>query len=521
MEAALRASEERFRQVEEHAPIGLALIDLHGRFLRVNPALCRLTGYDEEALLATGIQALTHPDDLAENLAHIEKTIEGVVESYEIEKRYLHRDGHAVWVLVHRSIVRGADGRSGYLIAQIADISSRKVAEKAIEDAQISTLAAAEAKSRFLATMSHEIRTPMNGIIGMTELLSLSDLSREQNEFVQVVYDSGRSLLRVLDDILDYSKIEAGKLELEHLDFDLPSQVRSVVALLKPQYELKGVSLTTRVEDDVAVSLIGDPGRVRQILINLVGNALKFTPAGGSVDIAVSAEPGEDGGRAVCFRVVDTGVGIAPEVRHRLFQPFSQADGSTTRKYGGTGLGLSICKQLVDLMGGRIGATSAVPTGSSFWFTIPFLRGSTAGRVLDAPSREMGERRAAVKPRSERVLLAEDNEVNTLLALKQFKQLGFEVTIAANGQEAVDACERGSFDLVFMDCHMPVVDGFEATKSIRSMPADLARRLPIVALTANASADDRAACFAAGMDDYVAKPVSLGALQTVLARWLP
>jgi PAS domain S-box-containing protein len=520
VEAALRASEERYRQVEEHAPIGLALIGFDGSFLRVNPALCRLTGYSEAELLATTFEKLTHPDDTVVDVSHIGRAFEATAK-YEVEKRYLHKDGRTVWVHFNASIVHRDDGRAGYFIGQIQDITARKVAEQAIDEAQRSVLAAAEAKSRFLATMSHEIRTPMNGIIGMTELLALSHLSPEQNELVAVARDSGQSLLRVLDDILDYSKIEAGKLELEFLDFDVQSQVRSVVALFAPQYAASDVTLTVHVEANVPIAVKGDPGRVRQILMNLVGNALKFTPAGGSVRVVVSTGASSGGERPVRFAIIDSGVGIAPDLLHRLFRPFSQADDSTTRKYGGTGLGLSICKQLVELMGGTIGVTSSLGSGSTFWFAIPFLSSSRRQPVLDAPAREMGERRADVKPRCERLLLAEDNEVNTLLAIKQFKRFGLEATVVSNGRAAVDACANEPFDIIFMDCNMPVMDGFEATKAIRQSATDGGRHIPIVAMTANASTTDRDACIAAGMDDFVTKPVSLPDLRMLLERWLP
>ena len=519
-EAALRASDERYRQIEQHTPIGLAIVALDGTLMRVNPALCDLLGYGNDDLLALAFNALTHPDDIAGDRMNIGSLIDGTLQMYETEKRYVHRDAHAVWAQLNASIVRDESGAPEYIIAQIQEIGARKAAEQAIETAQQLALAATDAKSRFLATMSHEIRTPMNGIIGMTELLSLSSLNDEQTEYVKIVRESGRSLLRVLNDILDYSKIEAGKFELELTNFNLESQIASVMSLLGPQFVGKQVKLLSSVAADVPPALNGDPGRIRQILVNLIGNALKFTPLGGSVRIIVTAGERTDEQVTIRCSIVDTGVGIAADVRHRLFQPFSQIDGSTTRKYGGTGLGLSICRQLVDLMGGEIGVESAAGAGSTFWFALPLHLGDRVETVRD-PATSEAERRVSVRPRGEKLLLAEDNEVNALLAVRQLKRLGFDVTVVANGKQAIEAVQTGRFAIVFMDCHMPEMDGLEATRIIRALDGNALRRIPIVAMTANVQTEDQDACRAAGMDDYVSKPAVLADLRTILDRWLP
>ena len=424
-ETALRASDERFRRVEENAPIGLALVDLDGFFIRVNPALCALVGSTKEDLLNRSFQSLMHPDDIVVTDAKDAITmIDDSFAKQQSERRYIHADGHVVWTLLNVSTVRDEDGAPCYFIAQIQDITSRIDAEFKILSAQRAVQAAAEAKARFLATMSHEIRTPMNGIIGMAELLALSNLTEDQSECIRVVRDSGRSLLRVLNDILDYSKIEAGKLTFSVADFDLRAQIRSIESLLGPQFAEKHVALAIDIDEAVGTEFAGDSGRIRQILINLIANALKFTPPLGSVRVTIAADAGATGAGALRFAVTDTGVGIEPALQDRLFQPFSQIDASTTREYGGTGLGLSICKELVHLMGGEIGVESTPGVGSSFWFTLPTLPSSQA----DAPPEAARVPIEPARARPERVLLAEDNEINTRVAVRQFSRLGFEVT---------------------------------------------------------------------------------------------
>ncbi|MBD5656230.1 MAG: response regulator, partial [Candidatus Eremiobacteraeota bacterium] len=400
-----------------------------------------------------------------------------------------------------------------------ADIEERKAAEAAYSALHEAALAATEAKSRFLATMSHEIRTPMNGVIGMTELLLSTQLSSEQNEYTQIVYDSGRSLLRLLNDILDYSKIEAGKLELETIEFELPKQIDSVAHLMRSQFESKAISFSMSIDPSIPECVMGDPGRLRQILINLIGNALKFTPSGGSVHVIVTSEGTEANRVPIRVLVEDTGIGMQPDVVERLFQPFAQGDDSTTRKYGGTGLGLSICSQLVSLMSGTIGVESTVGQGSSFWFCVDFtLPAASQVFVRDVlPAREI----ESVRGRAGKILLVEDNDINTRLAVAQFKKIGFDIGVAVNGRRAVEAVQRENFDLVFMDCQMPEMDGFAATSEIRRLESGTFRRLPIVAMTADARHEDHERCLAAGMDDYLSKPTTLGKLREVVDRWLP
>jgi signal transduction histidine kinase/CheY-like chemotaxis protein len=409
-------------------------------------------------------------------------------------------------------------------------VMSQRIAER--EDGLRLAIARAEAashaKSDFVATMSHEIRTPMNGVIGTTELLLDTPLTPQQREYADTIRSSGETLLAVINEILDFSKIEAGRLELERAEVALVPLVESVKALLAPQARAKRIDLISTVDPSVPPVVIGDALRLRQILTNLVGNAVKFTESG-SVTILVTGEQSAGEAAHVTFTVRDTGIGIGVDAQRRLFEPFRQADMSTTRRFGGTGLGLAISKQLVTLMKGQIGVQSAAGAGSSFFFTIPFKPAGQSqlsealGDAVHAPGRavEPVTPAADVVTRTERVLVVEDNQVNQRLAVKQLQRLGFTADTVSNGREAVDAQAREPYALIFMDVQMPVMDGFEASAAIRRAEIRTRRRVPIVAMTANALKEDREACLAAGMDDYLSKPVSLGALRTILARWLP
>ena len=658
-ERELREAEEKYRSIFENAIEGIFQSMPEGRFKDVNPALARIYGYDsadqlKESIVDIARQIYVKPERRIEFVEVLKE--QGKVADFESE--VYRRDGSIIWISEHARAVRDLDGNVLFFEGTVVDITQRREAEAAITRARDAALESARLKSEFLANMSHEIRTPMNGIIGMTGLLLDTELNTKQRDFAQTIATSADALLTIINDILDFSKIEAGMLVFEEIDFQVEQSVEGALDLLAERAMSKRVELVSLVEPDLPALLCGDPGRLRQVLTNLVGNAIKFTEKG---EVVVTASKEMDLGEEIVvrFTVQDTGIGISEEAQSRLFQAFVQADGSTTRRYGGTGLGLAICKQLVQQMGGDIGVESALGAGSKFWFTAKFRKSAdetptvarraqlshiralivadlpTNRRVLtqlmgawemtttacsrgaealqiarraastghppqlavidlqspemdgfafaramksdpklatvrlvmltsldnrEAPEvmREAGIQSYMAKPLKQsqlfeciimamsaetaprpiisgltalkesagieteatelRILIAEDNLVNQKVALHQLQRLGFTAHAVDNGRAALEIMRHMHFDVVFMDCQMPELDGYGATGEIRRREGE-ERHTWVIAMTANSLEGDREKCLAAGMDDYVSKPVKPEDLQAALARY--
>lgn len=441
-------------------------------------------------------ESCVHPDDRIRVVKELAAAQAGAL--FDTRFRINRQDGQVRYIRALGTVLRNGAGDPGRMIGTNWDVSdARRLQEEA--------LAASRAKSQFLATMSHEIRTPLNGVLGMAQAMARDGLSEVQRERLQVIRDSGEALLGILNDVLDLAKVEAGKLALEHIDFDLAQLLQSACASYIPIASDKGVTIRTEVEE-VAGVYDGDATRVRQVITNLVSNAVKFTSSG---LIAVTANALPDG---VKISVTDSGIGIPPEALTHIFAPFAQADASTTRRHGGTGLGLAIVRELVDLMGGEVTVTSSLGHGSSFQVQLPLAR-SLAVRA-DAATTTAND--VDIK-RTVRVLAAEDNEVNRFVLQTLLNQFGIEPTITANGQEALDAWRAAEWDVILMDMQMPVMDGLDAARAIRSEEAALKRvRTPILALTANAMPHQVAECLASGMDALVAKPIDVRAMITAI-----
>ncbi|MBX3500010.1 MAG: PAS-domain containing protein [Alphaproteobacteria bacterium] len=507
---------------------GIAFLDADERLLQCNEAYRGFMGHQP------GI--ITPGTSLVDGAAHAAKAgaaPPGRADTWVAEQVATLRRGEPALISYApqrwaRVLMRGADDdRKVVLVTDVSQERRRqRELEKALGSAEKSRAeaeAANQAKSTFLATMSHEIRTPMNGVLGMMDVLEAQGLGEAQRGTVATMRESATALLRIIDELLDFSKIEAGALDLEEVPFSLSGIVDGTVATFRPQASRKGLSLVAAVAPGSADSLLGDPTRVRQILFNLLGNALKFTERGGAM-VKARTEPLGDGRTRVSLSIEDTGVGMSPAQMARLFQPFAQADSSTTRRYGGTGLGLSIVRRLAQAMGGDVAADSRPGMGSTFTVTLE-LRAAPADSLHSAPSAGDASAGPAPSPTglaSARVLVVDDHPVNRDVLQGQLRALGVEADTAVDGREGLAAWRRGDYAIVFADVHMPDMDGFEMTARMRIAEAEGSRqRTPIVAVTANAMRGEDERCRAAGMDAYLAKPVALDSLRVTLQRWLP
>ncbi len=520
-DAALAASEARLRALVQNSTDLIAIVDDDSSVRYVSPAASRILGYKPAQLIGQPTAQHVHPDDRQQLRALFTELLNHPDQARRIEYRVRHANGSWVQVesiasnLLDDPAIRG-------IVLNTRDVTDRKHTESELRTAKESAEVANRAKSQFLATVSHEIRSPMNAVIGWAGLLLESPLQPEQQEYAQGIRRAGDALLAIINDVLDFSKIEAGKLALEITDFDLRQAVDEIVDLVLAPAQRKGLQLASLIYHDVPPLLRGDPGRLRQILVNLIGNAVKFTERG-EVMLRVKLVETQGASTTLRFEVADTGIGIVPEARARLFEAFSQADMSTTREYGGTGLGLAISKRLTELMQGDIGVESQGGVGSTFWFTARFQTQPrlAAASAHHAPPREQAVGSAGCYGVQPRILVAEDNALNQHIAVRMLEKLGYRVDVAANGIEALRALERAAYVAVLMDCQMPELDGFEATARIRAQEQATGRRIPIIAVTTGALPGDRERCLAAGMDDHVPKPVSPDQLAAALQRSIP
>jgi len=513
--------------VDNAVDYAIYLLDLDGNVKSWNAGAQRIKGYSADEIIGSNFAIFYTGEDIRAGEPQRSLEIARTVGRFEADGWRVRKDGTRLWASVVIDAVRSPAGQLVGFAKITRDVTQRlhdqaallAIAEqlRAEKDLLVAAnnvaaensaqlLESSRAKSDFLANMSHEIRTPMNGIIGLTSLLLDSDLTLVQHGFVTLLADAGRSLLAIINDILDLSKVEAGKIDLEAIALSPHGLVDGAVSLLRGDAIAKGIALETRIAPDVPAWVSGDPTRLRQILLNLLTNALKFTDRG-RIQLAVRRDAGTD---LLRFEISDTGIGIAPDRQHLLFQSFSQVDRSIARKCGGSGLGLAISRRLAEAMSGTMGMTSELGAGSVFWFT--------ARLPETAPAAQSSVARETISSSSRRILLVDDNAINQVVAKAMLTKDGHYVVLAADGAKAVAAVRASRFDLVLMDMQMPIMDGIEATRRIRAL-GGINGNIPIVALTANAMDKQIALCRDAGMNDHLAKPIDRELLRQAIATW--
>ena len=540
----LQESEEKYRTILESIEEGYFQVDLAGNFTFVNDALCKILGYSHEELRSMNNREYTNSEISARMYKAFNEIYRTGKPANIIDYQIIRKDGGRRDLEISASLLNNSAGEPVGFRGVVRDVTERKQAE-AMHREKLAAEAASRAKSKFLANMSHEIRTPLNGIIGMTELAIMTDMDSNQRNLLQTIQTESNSLLGIINDVLDFSKIEAEMLELEEISFDLTSMVDNLVNSFTHSAKQKGLEIRASFAADVPSGVIGDPGRLRQVLTNLVANAVKFTPKG---EINIDVHVAEDLGKSVKLRfsVRDTGIGIAKDKKETIFESFTQADSSTTRTYGGTGLGTTISKQLAELMGGEIGVESEVGEGSCFWFTAVF-----SIQTIEKGTRVKKDQESVISPkqvenqrRSFKVLLVEDYPTNQQVAMSHLKAAGYDVDLAENGLAALELYRKNHYDLILMDIQMPVMDGYEATREIRRLETlsrqiettDKAsdnqqplssrvkdrssiKRVPIVAMTAHAVEGYREECLGVGMDDYLTKPLTRKHFLAMVKKW--
>ncbi|PLA74273.1 hypothetical protein CYQ88_07070 [Hydrogenovibrio sp. SC-1] len=502
--------------LDQHAIVSIT--DPEGNITYVNDLFLKISGYSQQELLGQNHRLVKSDQHSRAFFANLWQTVkQGQVWHGEVKNK--RKGGGYYWVNATIVPMYDATGKISQFISIRTDITGQKNLEASLKKAKIAADAASQAKSDFIATMSHEIRTPMNGIMGMTELLLDTDLSTDQREHLEAVRYSADALMTILNDILDFSKMEAGRFELQPHPFNLQQLCQGILTTLTAQAQRKGLQLTLSLDQRLNIHLIGDDARLRQILLNLLGNAVKFTEQGHcELKITLTSSTASDQTKqTMLFEVMDTGPGIQASDQQNLFTEFSQADSSSTRTHGGTGLGLAICRRLLNLMQSDVALDSESGQGSRFYFTLTLPINRESNETIDTHIKSTDNETALSRP--QQILLVEDNEVNRKIAMAVLKKNGYEVQHAHNGQEALDTLKQQSFDAVLMDMQMPVMDGLEATRLWREFENRYQLTpTPIIAMTANAMLEDKQRCFEAGMNGFISKPFKADTLRKTLSE---